>query len=57
MMDYPLPECCRGHGKRVAHAVMIVFCPRASKPAAVLAAVKDKPLRVAAKRRPPNRTS
>ena len=40
----PLPDCCRGHGKWKREAVLIVICPRAPKPAAVLAAVKDKPL-------------
>ena len=39
----PLPDCCRGHGKWRREAVLIVICPRAPKPAAVLAAVKDKP--------------
>ena len=33
----------RGHGKWRREAVLIVICPRAPKPAAVLAAVKDKP--------------
>jgi peptide/nickel transport system substrate-binding protein len=39
----PLPDCCRGHGKWKREAVLIVVCPRAPEPAAVLAAVKDKP--------------
>jgi hypothetical protein len=45
LMDFPLPlpDCCRGHGKWKREAVLIVICPRAPNPAAVLVAVKDKP--------------